>query len=85
MEESSIVIKNNLAKNEGGVYVSSMPKKQDKPDGEWKIVPLRIQSDEARAVRDTAAKLGLSHQSTMRLAIEKGLPILLKALGKGGK
>ena len=85
MEEISIVIKNNLAKNGGGVYVSSMPKKPDKSDSEWKIVPLRIKTNEARAVRVTATKLGLSHQATIRLAIEKGLPILLKALGKGEK
>ena len=62
-----------------------MAKKTKKPDGEWKIVPLRIKTNEARAVRETAVKLGLSHQATIRLAIEKGLPILLKALGEAAK
>lgn len=62
-----------------------MAKKTNKPDADWSIIPLRIKSVDAREVRDMAVKLGLSHQSTMRLAIEKGLPLVLKALGKGAK
>ena len=55
-----------------------------KPD-EYSIVSLRIKSDQARAIRDVATLIGLKHQATIRLAIERGLPVLLKALGKGGK
>ena len=62
-----------------------MAKKTKTPAGDWSNISLRIKSDEARAIRETATKLGLQHQATIRLAIEKGLPLLLKALGKGAK
>ena len=63
-----------------------MPKKaKPKQSGGWENLPLRISTESMIEVKDNARKMGLSNQATIRLAIERGLPVLLKALGKGGK
>jgi len=48
-------------------------------------VSLRLNTITADLMRTAASSLGLSHQAVYRLALERGLPILLAKLGKGPK
>ena len=43
-------------------------------------VPLVLPADLATEVADTAGSIGLSKADTMRLALKRGLPVLLKQL-----
>lgn len=56
--------------------------KKLEPTKEFTNVPLRLEKGQAEKISAAAEKTGMSQQAIMRMSIERGFEVLMKALGE---